>query len=190
MALIPILFRDGWVEDLDHYPRRYGHLCRRDMFPDEFLMLLDNNPRRFGRKRCCSHFRLCNNNSENEQQIENKKPKDGFQVAVNVQQFKPEEISVKVIDKCITVEGKHEEKDGENGYVLKHFIRKYQLPDGVDDDNMVSSLSSHGVLTVCAPKLTLSEAAKQRTIPVIREAESSDVDAKERREGTLENSEE
>lgn len=36
-----------------------------------------------------------------------KADKDKFHVALDVQQFKPEEINVKVVDNCIVIEGKY-----------------------------------------------------------------------------------
>lgn len=80
--------------------------------------------------------------------------KDGFQVKLDVQQFKPEEITVKVTGKnTVTIEGKHEEKQDEHGYISRHFVRKYVLPDGHDINNVVSNLSSDGVLSITAPKI-------------------------------------
>lgn len=48
----------------------------------------------------------------------NNKIKEMFQMLLDVQQFKLEDIAMKVIDKCITVE-------------------KYHLPNGVDDAYIV-----------------------------------------------------
>lgn len=50
------------------------------------------------------------------------------QVILDVQQFTPNEITVKTTDKHIIVEGKHEEKADEHGYISRHFVRRYQLP--------------------------------------------------------------
>lgn len=77
--------------------------------------------------------------------------KDGFQVCVDVQQFAPNEISVKTVDNSILVEGKHEEKSDEEGFVSRHFVRRYVLPKGYDPQQVVSTLSSDGILTVKAP---------------------------------------
>lgn len=80
--------------------------------------------------------------------------KDKFQANLNVQQFKPEEISVKVTgDNTITVEGKHEEKPDEHGHIYRHFVRKYVLPKGCDINRVESKLSSDGVLSITALKV-------------------------------------
>ncbi|XP_061401127.1 heat shock protein 27-like [Musca vetustissima] len=77
--------------------------------------------------------------------------KDGFQVCMDVSQFKPSELTVKTVDRTVVVEGKHEEREDEHGYIQRHFIRKYTLPKGYDPKDVVSTISSDGVLTVKAP---------------------------------------
>uniref|UniRef100_A0A0K8TPK9 Putative 23kda heat shock protein schsp23 n=1 Tax=Tabanus bromius TaxID=304241 RepID=A0A0K8TPK9_TABBR len=78
--------------------------------------------------------------------------KEGFQVSMDVQQFKPSEITVKTKDDCIIVEGKHEEREDEHGYISRHFVRRYALPKGYDASQVTSTLSSDGVLTVKVPQ--------------------------------------
>lgn len=87
---------------------------------------------------------------EEEKYVSN--PKDGFQVSLNVEHFAPNEINVKVVDNSILVEAKHEER-AENGqsYVSRHFTRRYVLPDEFNINDVVSTLSSDGILTVKAP---------------------------------------
>jgi len=77
--------------------------------------------------------------------------KDGFKVNLDVQQFKPEEINVKVVDNAIVVEGKHEEREDDHGFISRSFTRRYKLPKDVDVDAVSSSLSSDGVLQIMAP---------------------------------------
>merc|ERR1719342_817895 len=56
-----------------------------------------------------------------------------------------------------SVEGKHEEKD-EAGqrFVSRMFSRKQTLPKDVKSEDVVSNLSSEGVLTVTAPRNNLA----------------------------------
>lgn len=85
-------------------------------------------------------------------------PKDGFQVALNVENFKPEEISVKVIDNTIIVEAKHEERSEDNeSYVSRQFSRRYVLPDEYNMKDVISKLSADGILTVKVPPKHLDE---------------------------------
>ncbi|CAL7946501.1 unnamed protein product [Xylocopa violacea] len=92
---------------------------------------------------------------------------DKYQVIVDVQQFAPEEITVRTDDKCITIEGKHEEKKDQHGYVSRHFVRRYMLPQGYDIGHVKPSLSSDGILTITAPKLALP-APGERIVPIER----------------------
>ncbi|XP_055376698.1 heat shock protein 27-like [Condylostylus longicornis] len=79
--------------------------------------------------------------------------KDGFHVAIDCIQFRPSEITVKTFDNEIIIEGKHEERPDNHGYISRAFVRKYILPDYIDSGNITSSLSSDGILTIKAPPL-------------------------------------
>lgn len=90
-------------------------------------------------------------------QVGNKNPftlvgKNGFQVSLDVQQFLPNEITIKAVDNVVTVEGKHEEKPDDHGYIARNFVRKYTLPNEIDCADLVSTLSSDGILTLKAHK--------------------------------------
>lgn len=78
-------------------------------------------------------------------------PEDGFQVSLNVKNFKPEEVSVKIADNNIIVEAKHEERNEDDSFVSRHFSRRYTLPENCSIKDVVSTLSADGVLTVRAP---------------------------------------
>ncbi|EDW70545.1 heat shock protein 26 [Drosophila virilis] len=93
--------------------------------------------------------------------------KDGFQVCMDVTQFAPSELNVKVVDNSIVVEGKHEEREDDHGYISRHFVRRYALPQGYDGDKVVSSLSSDGVLTVSVPKpQPIEDKSKERVVQI------------------------
>lgn len=89
-----------------------------------------------------------------------------FQVNVDVQHFSPDEINVKVVDGNVIVEGKHEEKRDQHGYVSRQFVRRYALPKGCLPDTVQSSLSSDGVLTVTAPKVLPMPSIGERIVPI------------------------
>ncbi|KAJ8916260.1 hypothetical protein NQ315_016400 [Exocentrus adspersus] len=92
--------------------------------------------------------------------------KDKFQANLDVQQFKPEEITVKVTgDNTITIEGKHEEKQDEHGHIYRHFVRRYVLPKNCDIGRVESKLSSDGVLSITAPKLE-DKAIQEKSVPI------------------------
>ncbi|XP_049791956.1 alpha-crystallin A chain-like [Schistocerca nitens] len=98
--------------------------------------------------------------------IRNKK--EGFEVNLDVQQFKPDEVSVKMQDDFIVVEGKHEEREDEHGYISRNFVRRYKLPNNIDIDAVTSKLSSDGVLTIAAPKKVPSKDTKERVVPIVQ----------------------
>jgi crystallin alpha B len=83
-----------------------------------------------------------------------------------VQQFKPDELTVKTLDNFVVVEGKHEERQDEHGFISRQFQRRYRLPDDTEPEAVVSQLSSDGVLTISAPKKALPLSANERVIPV------------------------
>ncbi|CAG9858408.1 unnamed protein product [Phyllotreta striolata] len=92
--------------------------------------------------------------------------KDRFEANLDVQQFKPEEITVKLTgENTVTIEGKHEEKEDEHGHIYRHFIRRYTLPKSYDVAQIESKLSSDGVLCITAPKLD-SEQVECKNIPI------------------------
>ncbi|XP_023944408.1 protein lethal(2)essential for life [Bicyclus anynana] len=94
-----------------------------------------------------------------------KADKDKFQVNLDVQHFAPEEITVKTANGYIIVEGKHEEKKDEHGFISRQFVRRYALPEGCNPDTVQSKLSSDGVLTVTAPRKPPA-IKNERSIPI------------------------
>merc|ERR1712107_661647 len=76
-----------------------------------------------------------------------------MEISLDTSQYRPDELNVSVANGAITVEGKHEEKaeDGSK-MVSRQFIRKYNLPAGAKPEDVVSNLSSDGVLVVTANK--------------------------------------
>lgn len=92
---------------------------------------------------------------------------DGFQVSLDVQHFAPSEVTVKTVDDFIEVEAKHDERQDEHSFVSRHFRRRYRLPEGFNIEDVVSSISSDGILTVKVPAETPSlKGAKVRHIQI------------------------
>jgi len=89
-----------------------------------------------------------------------------LQVNLDVQQFKPEEVTVKVAGDSLVVEGKHEERKDDHGFVSRSFVRRYQLPKSIDAETISSSLSSDGVLQITAQSKALPPPSEARTIPI------------------------
>ncbi|XP_019771215.1 protein lethal(2)essential for life isoform X1 [Dendroctonus ponderosae] len=95
-----------------------------------------------------------------------RRSKGCFEVILDVQQFAPNEITVKTTGNSIIVEGKHEEKQDEHGFISRHFVRRYVLPSDNDIEEVVSSLSSDGILTVTAPKKSDKPKNTDRVVPI------------------------
>ncbi|XP_055297195.1 heat shock protein 26-like [Sitodiplosis mosellana] len=92
--------------------------------------------------------------------------KDGFQVCLDVQHFQPNEISVKTENNSIVVNAKHEEKKDDHGYISREFTRRYELPKGFKIEDVTSSLSSDGVLSIKCPNAPAIEGSNVRQIEI------------------------
>lgn len=116
------------------------------------------------------HPMLSYQRKPNLQDIENTEciiqDKEKFQVKLDVQNFTPQEISVKTVDgNSIVIEGKHEEKQDEKGFIARKFVRRFVLPKDHNLKDVVSSLSSDGILTITAPRKEELE-LQERVIPI------------------------
>lgn len=92
--------------------------------------------------------------------------KNGFKVEMDVKDFAPNEISVKTVDNSIVIEGKHESEEDEHGFISRQFTRRYSVPEGFNIKDVVSQLSSDGVLTVKAPPELKAKEDNVRTIQI------------------------
>nr|APX61063.1 heat shock protein 18.6 [Antheraea pernyi] len=77
---------------------------------------------------------------------------DKYVINLAVKDFAPDEIKVKTADGTIIVEGKHEERQDEHGFVSRQFKRKYKLPVGCQLENAISKLSHDGILMITVPR--------------------------------------
>ncbi|KOC70253.1 Protein lethal(2)essential for life [Habropoda laboriosa] len=148
ITLIPRLFSHWW-ETLEQSHRLLDQqFAKGIMRPEQFLTsVFERSPFKSFPNSYCRPW------IDWEREIENsgwsiiKNDKHQFRVVLDVQQFKPEEVNVKVIDNYIVVE----ELEDEHGLISRQFVRKYLVPDQCDPEKAASSLSSDGVLTITAP---------------------------------------
>ncbi|GBM52776.1 Protein lethal(2)essential for life [Araneus ventricosus] len=75
----------------------------------------------------------------------------GFETKINISDFSPDEVTVHADDRFITIVGEHEERKEDSGYVGRHFIRRFMLPEDVSTEHLTTSLSEDGILTIKAP---------------------------------------
>ncbi|CAI4224069.1 unnamed protein product [Auanema sp. JU1783] len=90
-----------------------------------------------------------------------------FAVDIDCYQFKPEEIQVKTLDDTLVIEGRHEDVKDRDNFTKMYFIRKYQLPQDLELNQIASSIDNKGRLTVEAPrKAPLAINSRERVIPI------------------------
>merc|ERR1712126_442565 len=94
-------------------------------------------------------------NSKDSELIRTKEDDSKMEVSLDTAQYRPDELKITVDKGVVCVEGRHEEKaeDGSK-MVSRSFSRKYTLPKDAKAEDVVSNLSSDGVLVITAPKNT------------------------------------
>jgi crystallin alpha B len=160
MSLVPLLL-DDLLHDLRRPASLFDQHFGRGMVPDDLLDASVVGPVRVG------YYRPWRNQAARQSGVSKiQHDKEGFKVNLDVQQFKPHELTVKTVNNFVVVEGKHEERQDEHGFVSRQFQRRYKLPDDVEADTVVSQLSSDGVLTVFAPRKALPAPTGERIVPI------------------------
>ena len=195
MSLIPLMFSEWW-EDLDRPHRLFDQNFGLGLYPEQLLnpnildqYILPSQDRRL--RNPLIYYRpwgeLLRKNEGGTSTV--KADKDKFQVILDVQQFKPEEINVKIVGKCVVVEGKHKEKQDEHGFISREFTRRYMIPEQCDIDQVTSTLSSDGVLNIIAPRKDKPKIQSERTItiektgkPALKETEEKTEEKEEKKE--------
>ncbi|XP_022174800.1 protein lethal(2)essential for life-like [Myzus persicae] len=169
MSLVPLFFRDWWEDfERERLPRRlldqhFGLGLHRDDLSNLTSTLASPS------LRSATYYRPWQGvlNRQNSGTSNLKFDEKQVQVILDVQQFGPGEITVKTSEGAIIVEGKHEEKQDEHGFISRQFKRRYLLPKDVDIEKVVSSLSSDGILTVSVPKKE-TQVTGERSVPIIQ----------------------
>ena len=119
MSLLPLLYSDWW-EDLDHPHSVFDQHFGLSLNPEDIIdritpstsELLLYKPSRLHRASSRFHpflHSLMKRSGRGASTVS--ADKDKFKVTLDVQQFHPEEIKVKVVDNQVIVEAKHEEKE-------------------------------------------------------------------------------
>ncbi|KPJ00646.1 PREDICTED: protein lethal(2)essential for life-like [Papilio xuthus] len=97
--------------------------------------------------------------------------RDKFEICMRLNDFKPEDISIKTADGYIVVQGQHEEKKDEYGFVSRQFVRRYALPEGCLPESVESKVSPNGILTITAARQPVIK--RDIVIPVSHEGSSN-----------------
>jgi len=74
--------------------------------------------------------------------------KKKFRVNLDVQTFRPSEISVKTRGKFVVIEGNQEEQQDGLNFTSHHFENRYLLPENAIPDELQYNLGSDGILQV------------------------------------------
>jgi len=110
----------------------------------------------------------------NDEVMKVKQDDNKFEVTLDVSDYKPEELKVTTVNNVLSIEGKHEAKTEDSkdtgdsrafgsSAVMKQFSRKWTLPSDSDPADVISNLSSDGVLMVTAPR---KNAALKQDVPI------------------------
>jgi len=76
---------------------------------------------------------------------------DKFMIQLELPGFQPEDFSLKTKDNVIVLEAVHEGKtEGES--TSRKFVKEFKVPEGVVQEQLQSSYSSEGILTIHAPR--------------------------------------
>ncbi|GFQ90698.1 alpha-crystallin B chain [Trichonephila clavata] len=143
-TLIPAIIGKDWWEAWE-YPSQIMDQNFAVPLPEEDL----ESPRSYSEFLVRSRTQACADAS-GKSEVKND-PKQ-FQITLEVEQFKQDELVVSIKDDCIIICGNHEERRDQQGYVAREFSRSYILPPDCKIDAVSASLSPDGKLTVVAPK--------------------------------------
>ncbi|XP_015220573.1 heat shock protein beta-3 [Lepisosteus oculatus] len=72
----------------------------------------------------------------------------GFQVLLDVAQFRPEDILIQVYEGWLLVKGQHGPRMDEHGFISRSFTRQYRLPDRLQVGDLRAMLCHDGILVV------------------------------------------
>lgn len=91
-----------------------------------------------------------------------------FKVTLDVSDYSPEELNLKIINDTITITGKHEEKPDEHGVISREFKRQVMVPENVDLDTITCSVTPEGLMKVMG-KVKGGPEVKEREVNIERE---------------------
>ncbi|KAF6211506.1 hypothetical protein GE061_012018 [Apolygus lucorum] len=190
MALLPVLFNHL----LDEVKRPQRRSSVMDLYDQHFGLGFDDFEEPSLRSLCdtalqAGYLRPWRRLSQLDSGISQVKS-DGneFSVKLDVNHFKPEELKVKLDDDgYIVVQGEHEERSDQHGFISRQFRRRYKLPEDVMPDSFKSKLSTDGVLSITAAKKPVKR-GREREIeiirtnqPAIKKQDAEEIEAKKKR---------
>jgi len=91
-----------------------------------------------------------------------------FEIKLDVSDYSPEELTVKVTDDTLTISGKHSEKSDGDSLVSRQFTRQFAIPENVESECIESLLTSDGQLVIKGV-VTGKENVQERVVNIARE---------------------
>jgi len=92
---------------------------------------------------------------------------DTYKIMVNVENYNPDELTIKTVGNSVQVEAKHMEKTSDGrSFSSRNFSQTFSLPKGVNPEAVKSSLSKDGTLTIEAPLPQPSIKGSERMVPI------------------------
>ncbi|XP_034942412.1 protein lethal(2)essential for life-like [Chelonus insularis] len=162
MALVPSNYWRDWWDDFERPHRLLDRYFGVDLHREDIIQTVSSPSYR-------DYFRpwrrLLDQTKSDLGVIESNS--DKFRIEVDVHYFSPSEILVKTVGNSVIIQAEHEDKRDRNNYTSRKFMRRYDLPKGVDVTRVMSTLSTDGILTVTAPKIPIPPPG-ERIIPVNR----------------------
>ncbi|NXG43036.1 HSPB3 protein, partial [Psilopogon haemacephalus] len=72
----------------------------------------------------------------------------GFQVLLDVVQFRPEDIIIQTFEGWLLIRAQHGPRMDEHGFIARSFTRQYKLPHGVENKDLSALFCHDGILVV------------------------------------------
>ncbi|KAG9473618.1 hypothetical protein GDO78_004100 [Eleutherodactylus coqui] len=156
---------------------RTGTRLMADLLEDDMIHMMKSLERRMN---CVNqllardmeqrdHLNRSSVDSDGNTSTTDKEGKDNFDLTLEVRGFTPEELTVKTEGRRLIVSGKHDNKKAsENGgyfHEYREWRREAELPQDVNPEDILCSLSKDGQLRFQAPRLALP-AAEERPISI------------------------
>ena len=78
---------------------------------------------------------------------------DKFMIQLELPGFAPEDFSLKTKDDIIIIEADHSEKAADGSSDTRKFTKEFKMPSGVVTEQLASTYSGAGILTISAPRV-------------------------------------
>uniref|UniRef100_A0A8R1TPL3 SHSP domain-containing protein n=1 Tax=Onchocerca volvulus TaxID=6282 RepID=A0A8R1TPL3_ONCVO len=91
---------------------------------------------------------------------------ENFGMEMDVSQFHPADLKISLRHGQLRIEGHHKQQRDQHGFIERHFVRQFTLPDDVDETTLISHLKENGILKISARKKNVPATTPTRNIPI------------------------